>query len=96
MIMSRPRNIVPPKLYAKISLKKSNSYTHKENDQHFYLKLLEIIADNDDAPVSFVKERIKLRVIQDRIRSMLKRAKARLFDSKIKSKQIKIYGKENN
>jgi len=94
--VSTIKNIVPLGLYAKISLKRPNTYTYKENDQHFYLKVLEIISEKDAAPVSFVRERIKLRILQDRIRTLLKNKKTALFNAKINSKQIKIYGKENN
>ena len=89
------KNLLPSDIYAKVSLKKADSYTFNSNDQHFYLKVLEIIDEKDDAPVSFVKDRIKLRIIQERIQSLLKKKKADLFNAKIKSKQIKIYGKEN-
>ena len=89
------KNILPTEIYAKVSLKKADTYEFDSNDQHFYLKVLEIVNENDEVPVSYVKERIKLRIIQDRIQALLKKKKSALFNAKIKSKQIKIYGKDN-
>ena len=87
------KNIVPVALFAKVSLKKPNNYTLKENDTEFYLRIIEIINDKEDVPVEFVKERIKLRILQDRIKSLIKKKKSSLFEEKIKSKEIKFYGK---
>lgn len=87
------KSIAPTELFAKISLKKPANYTTSIEDGEFYLKVLEIIDDKDEIPVSFVKERIKLRILQDRKKALVKMKKAALFEEKIKSKEIKIYGK---
>ena len=90
------RSISPESLFAKISLNRPGEYTLEQNDQHFYLKVLEIIDQNDLPPMEFVKERIKLRILQDRIKALLKSHKSELFNEKIQSKEIKIYGNKNN
>ncbi len=90
------RSISPESLFAKISLNRPGEYALEQNDQHFYLKVLEIIDQNDLPPMEFVKERIKLRILQDRIKALLKSHKSELFNEKIQSKEIKIYGNKNN
>jgi hypothetical protein len=90
------RSISPESLFAKISLNRPGEYALEKNDQHFYLKVLEIIDQNDLPPMEFVKERIKLRILQDRIKALLKSHKSELFNEKIQSKEIKIYGNKNN
>jgi hypothetical protein len=90
------RSISPERLFAKISLNRPGEYALEQNDQHFYLKVLEIIDQNDLPPMEFVKERIKLRILQDRIKALLKSHKSELFNEKIQSKEIKIYGNKNN
>lgn len=90
------RAVTPESLFAKISLNRPGEYALEENDQHFYLKVLEIIDQNDLPPKEFVKERIKLRILQDRIKALLKSHKSELFNEKIQSKEIKIYGNKNN
>lgn len=90
------RSISPERLFAKISLNRPGEYALEQNDQHFYLKVLEIIDQNDLPPMEFVKERIKLRILQDRIKALLKSHKSELFNKKIQSKEIKIYGNKNN
>lgn len=91
--ISSLKNIIPSELFAKVSLKKPNNYTLKQNDTQFYLRIVDIVDDTKDIPVEFVSERIKLRIIQDRIKGLLKKKKSELFDQKIKSKEITIYGK---
>jgi len=90
------RSLTPESLFAKISLNRPGEYTLAENDQHFYLKVLEIIDQNDLPPMEFVKERIKLRILQDRIKALLKSHKSEVFNEKIQSKEIKIYVNKNN
>lgn len=90
------RSISPERLFAKISLNRPGEYALEQNDQHFYLKVLEIIDQNDLPPMEFVKERIKLRILQDRIKALLKSHKSELFNEKIQSKEIKFYGNKNN
>ncbi len=87
------KSIIPVDLFAKVSLKRADSYAFTENDKEFYLKILEVIDDKDEIPVEFVQERIKLRILQDRRKLLIRSQKAQLFNEKIKSKKIKIYGK---
>ncbi len=89
------KNITPTSLFNKISLNKPNVYSFEENDQHFYLKILEIINEKDSPPVEFVKDRIQMRILQNRIKALLKAKRNQLFSDRIASKEIKIYDKKN-
>lgn len=88
------KNILPPDLFDKLAFKKTDSFALEDEDNKFYIKILEIIRDKDTPPISYVKEKIRIRIIQNRIKNLLKRKKAQLYNEKIKSKQIRIYGKE--
>lgn len=89
--LSELKNLLPDKIYKKISLKKPDSYTGKDKGSKYYVKILEIIKDTDEAPVSFLNERVRHRILQQRIKVLLKDKKSSLYNNSIKSKKIKIY-----
>ena len=89
------KNIMPEALYRKIAFTKSDNYTLQTDESKYYVKILEIAKAKETAPVSFVKERIKHRILQERIKSVLNTRKTQLYNEKIKSKAIKIYTKSS-
>ena len=89
--LSELKGILPESIFRKISLTKPNIYSGTDKGSKYYVKIIEIIKDKDGAPVSFLNERVRHRILQQRIKELLKNKKSRLYNSKIKSKQIKIY-----
>ena len=89
------KNVMPDNLYKKLRFNKANNYSLETDEYKYYVKILQIFKAEETAPVSFVKERIKHRILQDRIKSVLKTTKTRLYNEKIKSKAIKIYTKSS-
>lgn len=87
------KNLMPENLFKKISLKKPAEYINYEDGYKFYIKILELINDKEATPVGFVEERIKHRILHNRMNVLLKNKKNELFDKNIKSKSIKIYNK---
>ncbi|MBT8233791.1 MAG: hypothetical protein HKO66_00175 [Saprospiraceae bacterium] len=89
--LSELKNIAPESLFKKIRLNKPNAYSGEDDKSKFYVKVLEIIKDIDNAPISFLKERVRHRILQQRIKSLLIDKKSALYNDKIQSKQIKIH-----
>jgi hypothetical protein len=87
------KNLMPENLFKQISLKKPSEYIKYEDGYKFYIKILELINDKEATPVGFVEERIKQRILHNRMNVLLKNKKNELFDENIKSKSIKIYNK---
>lgn len=94
--LSELKNLLPESIYKKISLKKTNSYSGIADGSKYYVKILEIIKDTDEVPVSFLNERVRHRILQQRIKVLLKDKKTILYNNSIKSKQIKIYSNTHN
>ena len=88
--LSELKNILPESINKKISLKKPNSYSGTDKGSKYYVKVLEIIKDTDEVPVSFLHERVKHRILQQRKNKLLKKKKSELYNQRITSKQIKV------
>ncbi len=87
---SELKAICPEKLSAKINLKKTESYSLKNEKNYFFIKVLEHKSKKEKAPLSFVKEPIVRRVLFERSNTLLKEWKQHLFKENIKSKSIYI------
>lgn len=94
--LSELKSLLPDKIYQKINLRRPNIYTGTDNGSKYYVKILEIIKDTDEVPVSFLNERVRHRILQQRIKVLLKDKKSNLYKNSIQSKQIKIYSNTHN
>jgi len=88
---SELKNILPELLYRKISFSKPNSYSHTQDETKFFVKILEKVDSNKDAPVSFVEETIRERILHDKAKDLLRRKRKELYDEKIQNKNIQIF-----
>jgi len=93
---SELKNLLPEKMYKKIAFSKPNNYSHSENETKFFVKILEKTDSDEDAPVSFVEEIIRERILHDRAKEILKRKKNSLYQKNIQNKVIKVYSKTDN
>lgn len=85
------KNLIPEKLFNKINFNKLESYSQTDNNSKYYVKVLEYVKDQSEAPVTFASDRIRHRIQQQRIKSGLNKKKSDLYDKNIKNKSIKIY-----
>jgi len=93
---SEMKNIFPSALFNKISFSRPNNYSLSENESKYFVKIIETVDSDQDAPVTFVEDIIRQRILHDRAKALLKQKKAALFDKNIQNKIIKIYSKEDS
>ena len=93
---SELKNLLPNNLFRKISFSKPNNYSLSENETQFFVKIIELGDSDEDAPISFVEEIIKERILHDRAKEILKNKKSTLYEEKIQNKVIKIYSDTDN
>ncbi len=89
------KSLVPEALFKKISFKRAAEYDYSDEKFKFYVKILEIIKENEEAPVSFFNNSIRQRILRNRSRNLLSEMRNKLYKEKIKSKNIKIYSNSN-
>ena len=94
--LSELKNILPESIYKKISLKKPNQYSGNDKGSKYYVKIVEIIKDTDEVPDSFLHDRVKHRILQQRKNILLKKKKSELYNQRITSKQIKVHSNTQN
>lgn len=87
---SELKAICPKGLTDKINLKKTDSYSYKNGEEFYLLKILEYRGKKEKAPLSFIKESITRRILFERSRELLKAWKQNMFKENIKSKHIYI------
>jgi len=90
---SEVKNLLPAALYKKIAFRKLESYSLTENETKFFVKILEKADSGDDAPVSFVEETIRERILHDRAHDLLKETKNELYNKNVQNKVIQFYTK---
>jgi len=93
---SELKNILPPALFKKISFSKPNNYSLNTDDYKYFVKIIETVDSDEDAPVSFVENIIRQRILHDRANSILREKKTALFNKNIQNKVIKIYSKADS
>jgi len=94
--LSELKNIVPESIFKKISLRKPNRYSISYEGSKYYVKILEIIKDTDEVPNSFLHDRVKHRILQQRKQKILKLKKSELYDQRITSKRIQVHSNTQN
>lgn len=94
--LSELKNILPESVFRKISFKKPNRYSGADKGSKYYVKILEIIKDTDEVPVSFLHDRVKHRILQQRKNNLLKIKKSELYNQRITSKRIKVHSDTQN
>lgn len=90
------KNLIPSALFKKIGFSKPNNYSHTDAESKFFVKIIEMADADNDAPVSFVEEIIKERILHDRAKEILKNKKNALYQKNIQNKLIKVYSKSDN
>jgi len=93
---SELKNILPDAIYKKINFKRPNRYSGIDKGSKYYVKILEIVKDTDEVPVSFLHDRVKHRILQQRKSKLLKDKKSALYNQSLKTKQIKVHSNTQN
>lgn len=87
---SKIKSLLPTKLYKKINFSKTESYTYNNGETKYYVKLLESIKTNTAAPLSYVEDEIRDRILHDRSEKLLKEKRTEYFQANIKNKKITV------
>jgi len=84
------QSVIPKKLINKINFSKEESYSLDVAPNKYYVKILETIKANKSAPVSYVEEDIKNRILHERSEKILRDKRQAFFQQSIKNKNISI------
>ncbi len=84
------RSILPENLIKKINFKKEETYTLDVAPTKYYVKILETIKAKENAPVSYVEDDIRNRIMHERSENILKDKRQDFFKQSIKNKNISI------
>jgi hypothetical protein len=84
------RSILPEELIRKIDFKKEESYSLDVATTKYYVKILETIPANENAPVSYVEDDIKNRIMHERSKNILRNKRQEFFKQSINNKNISI------
>ena|GEM_PF-588659 len=87
---SKIKSLLPTKLYKKINFSKTENYTYSSGETKYYVKLLESIKTNTAAPLSYVEDEIRDRILHDRSEKLLKEKRTEYFQANIKNKKITV------
>lgn len=87
---SKIKSLLPTKLYKKINFKKTESYSYSSGETKYYVKLLESIKTNTVAPLSYVEDEIRDRILHDRSERLLREKRTEYFQENIKNKKITV------
>lgn len=88
---SELKAIIPERLTKKINYSKTESYTLLNDEYKFHLKILAVVNQETEIPDSFLRERIRQRIIHDRSKKYTNDWKIKLYKNNIQSKDIVIY-----
>jgi len=83
-------SILPEKLLNKINFNKEETYSLDVGTTKYYVKILETIQANQNAPVSFVEKDIKERILHERTEKLIIQKRSDLFQDGINNKNITI------
>jgi hypothetical protein len=84
------KGFLPSGLINKINFKKEDSYSLNQDSVKYFVKILKTIKSNNNAPVSYVEEDIRTRILHERSQQLLKEKRQELFQEGIKNKNISI------
>lgn len=83
--------MVPSKLTKKVKWKEKGSVQQNINDLEFFLSVIDFKDKNEEAPISYVQDKIVKLIIHERKKSILKDYENALLKQKINSKEVIIY-----
>ena len=83
-------SILPEKLLNKINFNKEETYSLNVGTTKYYVKILETIPANQNAPVSFVEKDIKERILHERTEKLIIQKRSDLFQDGVNNKNITI------
>lgn len=83
-------SMLPERLLKKINFNKEETYSLDVGTTKYYVKILETIKANQNAPVSFVEKDIRARILHDRTEKLIIKKRTDLFQEGINNKNITI------
>lgn len=84
------QSVIPKKLINKINFNKEENYSLDIAPTKYYVKILETIKANESAPVSYVENDIRDRIMHERSEKILRDKRQVFFQESIKNKNISI------
>lgn len=84
-------SLMPTTLQNQIQYKKPSQHTLKENGDVYFIKVLEYTRAGEIAPMAFVRNKIRQRIIINRSKVFLTNWKRELYYNNIQNKEIHIY-----
>lgn len=87
---SKLKGLMPEQLFRKINFKKTESYSLKDDKSKYYVKILENIKSKDQAPVNYMDQEIRDRILHNRSQKILKEKRQSIYQDNINKKNITI------
>lgn len=87
---SKLKNLMPEKLFKKINFSKTDNYSLSTDKSKYYVKVLENIKSKEQAPVNFVEQNIRDRILHNRTQKILKEKRQAFYQDNIANKNITI------
>lgn len=89
--VSRIASLIPPTLLDQVNYAKPSENILRENGKIYFVKVLENMKAGEAAPKSFVRDKIRQRILINRSRAFLTNWRRELYYNNIQNKDIHIY-----